>query len=427
MKGNKTLKDALITGFAVFAIFFGAGNLIFPGAVGLMAGDRWPVAMVATLLCGVALPLLALLAVANRGESWSDLARPVGVWFDKGLFFICTVGMVLLSNLPRTAATTHEVGVKPLLPNLPIWVTVVIFFGIVFVMTIDERGLIEKVGKYLTPVMLALLLIVVAKGLSSPIGVPASTTEANVFGSAFTELYFTGDLFSGLFISSIFLADLIRRGYNDSQARKKMTVNAIIIAGVAFTVVYGGLLFFGAQMSEYTAQGTDRTTLLADMVHRILGNFGTIALSLSVALACLSTASGLIGIASSFLAGLTKNKVGYRIWVSLITLTSTVMASFGVEKIISIAAPVVMLTYPAGLAITIMGLCYRLLPNDGAFKGCVVGAIVAGVLSCLSILGIGFAGDILSKTPLASVNLEWIPFAAVGFVIGAISGREKGR
>ena len=427
MKDNKTFKDALITGFAVFAIFFGAGNLIFPGGVGLMAGDRWPIAMVATLMCGVALPLLALLAVANMGTGWSDIAKPVGAWFDKGLFFVTSVGMVLLSNLPRTAATTHEVAIKTLFPGLPIWVTVIIFFAVVYVMSIDESSLIEKVGKYLTPVMLVLLVIIVVKGLISPIGTPITTEEPKVFGTAFTELYFTGDLFSGLFISSIFLADLARRGYDDRQTRKKMTVSAITIAGVLFAIVYGGLLIFGAEMSEYTAQGTDRTALLTDMVHRILGHFGTVALSLSVALACLSTATGLLGIVSNFLVSLTKGKVKYRVWVTLITISSVIMASFGVEKIISIAAPIFFLTYPAGLAITVFALFYKFVPNDGAYKGGVIGAILAGVLSALSILGVEAAGAVLSRVPLASVNFEWVPFAAAGFIIGALLGKDKGK
>lgn len=425
MKNNKILKDAFITGFAVFAIFFGAGNLIFPGAVGLMAGDRWLTAMIATILCGIVLPLVALLAVANTGNSWSDLAKPVGAWFDKGLFFICTVGMVLLSNLPRTAATTHEVAIRPLFPNCPIWVTVLIFFGIVFFLSFDQNGLIEKVGKYLTPVMLVLLVIIVIKGLISPIGTPVATSEERVFATAFTELYYTGDLFSGLFISSIFLADLARRGYENDKDRKSMTVKAIIIAGVAFVVVYGGLLLFGAQMTGFTEPGTDRTTLLSDMVHLILGNFGTIALSLSVALACISTATGLIGIASDFLAGLTKNKVPYRTWVIIILVCSIIMASLGVENIISIAAPVFMLTYPAGLAITIMGLLKNVVKSDSAFSGCVYGAIVAGVLSCLSVLGVSAAGAFLSKIPLASFGLEWIPFSIVGFIIGWVIGKSK--
>ena len=177
---RKTIKDSLITGFAVFAIFFGAGNLIFPAAVGLSAGDQWPAAMLAMILCGVVLPFLALVAVANTGSSWSDLCKPVGTWYDKGVFFVATVGMVILSNLPRTAATTHEVAIAPLFPSCPVWVTSVIFFALVLFFAFDENNIIDRIGKYITPLMLVFLIIIVGKGLITPLGTPEPTGQVIV-------------------------------------------------------------------------------------------------------------------------------------------------------------------------------------------------------------------------------------------------------
>ena len=234
---RKTIKDSLITGFAVFAIFFGAGNLIFPAAVGLSAGDQWPAAMLAMILCGVVLPFLALVAVANTGNSWSDLCKPVGTWYDKGVFFVATVGMVILSNLPRTAATTHEVAIAPLFPSCPVWVTSVIFFALVLFFAFDENNIIDRIGKYITPLMLVFLIIIVGKGLITPLGTPEPTGQEHVFKSAFVELYYTGDLFSGLFVSTIFLTDLARKGYETQEERKKMTVKAVWVAGIASVIV----------------------------------------------------------------------------------------------------------------------------------------------------------------------------------------------
>lgn len=422
---NKTLRDSLITGFAVFAIFFGAGNLIFPGGVGLAAGDQWVTALIATLLCGIALPLLALIAVANCGDGWSDLCKPVGKWYDKGAFFVSTVGMVILSNLPRTAATTHEVAIAPLFPNCPSWVTVVIFFGIAFLLSFDESSLIDRVGKYLTPIMLVLLVIIVVKAAITPLGTPAPASVDSVFGSSFVELYYTGDLFSGLFISSIFLADLTNKGYSDHEDRKKMTIRACIVAGIAFTVVYGGLLIMGAQSSSTYTADLDRTTLLANMVHNLLGNFGTVALSISVILACVSTACGLVGIASNFLANLTRGKVKYRVWVIILTVVAILMACTGVENIISVAAPVFFLLYPSGLAMTFLGLFKKYVPNDGAFRGAVIGAVIAGAMDALGLLGVGICKMIMGKMPLSSYGFDWIAFAVVGFIIGCFMGKKS--
>lgn len=422
---NKILKDSLVTGFAVFAIFFGAGNLIFPGGVGLAAGEQWVTALIATLLCGIALPLLSLIAVASCGDGWSDLCKPVGKWYDKGAFFVSTVGMVILSNLPRTAATTHEVAIAPLFPNCPSWVTVVIFFGIAFFLSFDENSLIDRVGKYLTPIMLVLLVIIVAKALITPLGTPAPASVDNVFGTSFVELYYTGDLFSGLFISSIFLADLAHKGYSDHEDRKKMTIRACIVAGIAFTVVYGGLLVMGAQSSSTYTTDLDRTTLLANMVHNLLGNFGTIALSISVALACVSTACGLLGIAANFLASLTKDKLSYRVWLIILTVTGILMACTGVENIISVAAPVFFLLYPSGLTVTFLGLFRKYVPNNGAYKGAVIGAVIAGAMDSLGLLGVGICSTIMGKMPLASCGFSWLAFAVIGFIIGCFADKKS--
>lgn len=424
---KKAIKDCLITGFAVFAIFFGAGNLIFPAAVGLAAGDQWPAAMLAMILCGVILPFLALVAVANTGNSWSDLCKPVGAWYDKGVFFVATIGMVVLSNLPRTAATTHEVAIAPLFPSCPIWVTSVVFFALVLFFAFDENNIIDRIGKYITPLMLVFLVIIVGKGLITPLGAPAPTGQEHVFKSAFIELYYTGDLFSGLFVSTIFLSDLARKGYDTPEKRKKMTVKAVWVAGIASVIVYSGLLLMGADSVGLFEQGIDRTTLLAEMVNRILGRFGTIALSASAALACLSTASGLVGISASFLENITKKKINYRTWVIMLSVFGAAMACTGVENIISVAAPVFMLLYPSGLAITVLGLFKKYILSDAAFKGAVIGAVLAGLMDCLDTLGVSAAGDLMSLLPLASLGFGWILPSVVGFVIGWLAGGKKGK
>ena len=199
-----------------------------------------------------------------------------------------------------------------------------------------------------------------------------------------------------------------------------MTLRSIIIAGIAFTVVYGGLLVIGAQCSSIIEGSIDRTTLLSNMVNMLLGKVGMAALSVSVMLACLSTASGLIGIASDFLESLTKKKVSYRAWVTILCITSILMACTGVENIISVAAPVFMLLYPSGLVLTILGLTKKFVPNDGAYRYAVIGAIIAGILDALNVLGVEAAGKIMNAMPFASFGFGWVIFALLGFFFGSI-------
>ena len=246
-----------------------------------------------------------------------------------------------------------------------------------------------------------------------------------MFKSAFVELYYTGDLFSGLFVSTIFLTDLARKGYETQEERKKMTVKAVWVAGIASVIVYSGLLIMGADAVKLFDQGIDRTTLLAEMVRMILGKFGTIALSASAALACLSTASGLVGISAAFLENMTKKKVNYRTWVIGLCIFGAAMACIGVENIISVAAPVFMLLYPSGLAITVLGLFKKYVPNDGAFKGAVIGAVIAGIIDCLDTLGVSAAGEVMGYMPLVSFGFGCILPSIIGFAIGWAVGKKE--
>src|SRR5690625_7426537 len=52
----------------LFALFFGAGNLIFPAHLGQLSGDNIWLAAAGFLSTGVGLPLLGVLAMAYSGS-----------------------------------------------------------------------------------------------------------------------------------------------------------------------------------------------------------------------------------------------------------------------------------------------------------------------------------------------------------------------
>lgn len=416
-------KDCLVLGFALFAMFFGAGNLIFPAGIGLAAGDQWPVALLATVLASIIFPLLAVVAVAKMGNGYEDICRPVGHWYYTLTFFFCVVFIVILANLPRTAATTHEMSIAPFFPDFPIAITVVVYFAIALFLALDQSSLVDRIGKYMTPVLLILILVIVVKGFLTPLGSTVPTGQENIFGNAFIELYSTGDLYSGLMFATIFLTSLVAKGYQEGPNRKKAVLVSCVIAGAAFFVVYGGLLVIGAHAGELFQVGTDRTALLTGIASQLLGPFGTIALAISVALACLSTATALISMGADFFSGLTKGKVSYKVCAIVIALIGCVIGTFGVENIISFAGPAFLTVYPCGIAITFLGLFHKYLPNMGAYKYCVIFALVAGALDGLNALGLSFAGSILSIMPLSGAGFGWVLPTVVGFFVGGIKYR----
>lgn len=325
-----------------------------------------------------------------------------------------------LANLPRTAATVHEISIAPLFPSVPIQATVTIYFAICLFLALDKSSLVDRIGKYMTPILLILLLIIIIKGFITPLGTPIATGQENVFGNAFIELYFTGDLLSGHMFSAIIISAILAKGYTQGKEQKKITLSAALVAAVIFVVVYGGFLVIAAGASEVMEQGTERTAVLSGMVKRLLGTFGNVALAVSVALACVSTAVTLISISANFLSRLTKEKISYKIFAVIISVIGVVIGTMGVDNIINFAGPSFMAVYPSAIVLTFMALAARNLPNIGVYRYSVIFAFVFGLLHSLSLLGLSFLTPILSVMPFFEAGFGWILPALIGGIVGYI-------
>lgn len=416
-------RDALVYGFAAFAMFFGAGNLIFPAGIGAAAGTQWPIALLAVTLGEIVIPLIALVVSGRTGEGFRGVCRPIGKWFYNFVFLFMCLFVVILANLPRTAAVTHEITVQPFLPNFPIWITVAVYFVIVLVLALDKSNLVDRIGKYMTPILLILMLIIIAKGFITPIGTAQPTDATNVFGSSFIEMYQTGDIYSGLMFSGLIIAAAMAKGYNSQKERTGIMVWSAVVAGIAFFVVYGGLLVIGANANGVLGGLTDRTALLVGITNQLLGTPGKVFLAVAVAFACISTAVSLVGMCGEFFTNLFNNKVPYKVVVIAICVIGAVIGSFGVENIISFAAPAFLTVFPAGIVLTVVSLLGKACPNRGAYKYSVLAALACGVVDGLTVLGVPKIAALTSWLPFAGAGFAWVVPAIVFFFVGWIKYR----
>ena len=279
-------KDTIIVGLALFSTMFGAGNLIFPPQIGLFSGDQWMWGALGLLLGGIVLPVLALWAVNNVGDKSQDLMGHVSPWFYNAYYLIGCSFIAMGSTLPRSAATTHEMAIQPLFPNVPIWITVIVFFVLVYFFACDPNSVIDKLGKYMTPILVVLLAIVLIKGVISPLGTPVDTgIGGGAFGDAILTAYNTGDLTVGIMFASVILLDLRRRGYNGQESKKGGFMAGIICIVVLFAV-YGTLTYIGACASGVYPQDTAQTALLSGIIQDIMGPVGMACLGGAVAHRC---------------------------------------------------------------------------------------------------------------------------------------------
>lgn len=450
MQKNKT-KDIIIVGFALFAIFFGAGNLIFPPYLGVMAGDGWGIAAIGFLTTDPIFPVLGVIATAFVGGMADDMGKRVSHKFAVliGTVSILTIGPFFA--VPRTAATTHEVFTVQIfgdgtIQSVPPVITSVIFFGLSLFLVINPTKVIDIIGKFLTPALLIILIGTIIVALVNPAGemVPSPGVEHglidNLFLKGFTEGYQTMDALGAALMSGIVVTDLLNKGYDDDDERMKVTCGVGVVAGILLVIVYGGLTFVGATLSglpdfNEMLLADNRTGILVGLFSTMFGSVGKWAIGIAVALACLTTSIGLTSTAGNFFSRVF-NKEGdvkfYRIIVTVSIIISFFLSLFGVSQLIFFAVPILSAIYPIYMALFLITLFDKHIKYNMTYIGAVIGVAVISIpkgimMFCgmheLNMPGfLASYGELLAKIPLASLDFNWILPAVVVSIVFTLIG-----
>lgn len=424
---NKRKQDILVSGLALFAIFFGAGNLIFPPYLGVITGSGWLSTMVGFLLADPVIPILTVFITAFAGGRAVDIGKRVGPRFSKILTLAAIICIGPAFAIPRTAATTFEVGFKPFLPNLPIWVITFVFFAITFALSYKESSVVTIIGKYITPALLFFLFVLIIKAIITPIGTPIQTEiKDGFFVKGFYEGYQTLDAFASPLFTGIVVADLVRKGYGkvSREERRSFIIQVGIVASIALALVYGGLTYLGASASSIFGTEDSRVEILVKLVDLLLGNFGKVALSFAVSLACLTTAVGLTSSAGNFIEELSNGKIKYAHTVIVVTIISFFLSSLGVEAIINLAVPVLYVGYPLIIALVFYMIFEKKVPYDMAYILMSAGVLITAIIETFG-EKIGLAGlvGIIKNLPLGQFGFTWFLPSLVCFILGIILGK----
>jgi len=412
--------DILILGLALFAMFFGAGNLIFPPAIGNLAGTDYLLAMVGFFITGIGMPILGIIAVIKAGGSIKDFGKHVGEKFS--IVFGLIIALILgpFMGVPRTGATTFEMGIQPIFPEIPAWSIIVIFFVLTWLFSIKQSSIIDIIGKWMTPILVTLLVFIVGLGIVKGIGTPISSNH-EAFKIGFTGGYQTMDLFVAIMLGSIILKTLKDKGYHQSKFLG-ITWRAGIIAAIGLGLIYGGLLILGANGQSFL-QGIDsRSLMTVTIVQAILGNIGSILLGVCVSFACLTTSIGITAAASEFFDQITPKFIKYNMIVTLSIIVSGLMAMGGVEFIVSVAGPLLTMIYPLGIVLVFLNIAGDFIKYKKAFKWTVIATSLVSIPQGIGELGL--FTDTISKSldllPLNTLGLPWVVPAVIGFCVANI-------
>ena len=415
---NKKL-DIFIIGFAIFATFFGAGNLIFPPYLGVLAGKSWVPAFAGFLIGDV---VLAVMAVIVSGKYKS---RGIGVLSRVGEGFSVIMGCIMLAcigplmAIPRTAATTYEISILPLTDAVNPIVFSIVFFAITLVLTVRPSKVVDNVGKFLTPALLVALTVLIIKGFITPLGEARSDAYiTNLFAEGLAQGYQTMDAFGGTVIAIIIMASILSKGYTDEKEQKSIIVKAGLVAGVCLALVYGGLCYVGTTVSTQYGADVGQTELVVFITNALLGNGGMVLLGIIIALACLTTAIGTASAVAQFFAGVTNNRIKYEWWVIGICIFSAIISNFGVSTIIQFSGPILGIIYPVVVAMILLSIFSEKIKNDNVFRFAAYMALLIGILG---LLGVSF----VNKLPLAAFGMNWLVPTAIAALIGFFVPSKK--
>lgn len=421
-------KNLILVSLMLFSMFFGAGNLIFPPLLGQLSGKNLTPALLGFLVSAVGLPILAVATVAKSG-GLQNMAGGV----HKNFAVIFTV-LIYLSigpflGIPRAGSLAFEMGISPFLPKtmntgfMPLLIYTLCYFLIAFWLSLNPSKLVDRFGKVLTPAILVLIAIIFIATLVKPLGdfSPAQGAYAeSPLLKGFLEGYMTMDAIAALNFGIVISLALKEKGITEEKAIMSNTIKAGIIAGLILTIIYAILSYLGAGAQTRFGVADNGAQTLTNVVYYLFNNNGVIILGLIFSLACLTTSVGLITSCSEYFATLVP-KVSYKSWVTILCLSSMLLANVGLTKILKISVPVLTAIYPMAIVLILLSLMHNWFNGyNSVYLFTMIFTSIFSIMDALSQFDIKF--KLLSYVPLYSQGLGWIIPGIIGCIIGYAYG-----
>lgn len=423
-------------GLMLFSLFFGAGNLIFPPILGQQSGEQFLIAMFGFILTGVGLPLLTIITIGLTGKDMEQLAQHVHPKF--GVIFAVTVYILIGPSMaiPRVANVAFEMGARSFFPDSmqsDPWVLFLyslLFFSVVFFLCLNPSKLVVWIGNILTPLLLLSIVGLFISALLFPLGSaqePINQYATSPGFKGFMEGYLTMDTIAALAFGLIVINAIKDKGVHDKRSIAKAVVQAGIIAGIGLTFVYAALGYIGVTSVESLGYAENGGQLLILAVQQLFGPSGLWLLSIIVSLACLTTCIGLVSACSQYFCKLLP-KIPFQ-WMSLaICFIGLLVANLGLNRIISVSVPVLLVIYPVAIVLIVLSLGHKVVGDrSSVFIGALIGTVLISLFDGLKAAGVSIDAvkPILEFLPLYKEGIGWVVPAVIGGCLGFILGSGK--
>ncbi|MGG3928394.1 branched-chain amino acid transport system II carrier protein [Metabacillus fastidiosus] len=419
----------VVIGLMLFALFFGAGNLIFPPMLGQSAGMNIWSANAGFLVTGVGLPLLGVLALGFSGkDDLQSLASRVHPIF--GIVFTTVLYLAIgpLFAIPRTGNVSFEIGVKPFLSEnsspVPLLIFTIIFFSITCFFSLNPAKIVEIIGKILTPIKLTFIGILVIVAFIHPIGdfqAPVKDYTVQPFFNGFREGYLTMDTLASFVFGIIIINAIKEKGAKTKKQILIVCGKAAGIAAIVLAIIYTALSYMGASSVEKLGLLDNGGTILAKVSDYYFGAYGEILLGLMITVACLTTSVGLVTSCSAFFHKLFP-KVSYKTLAISLSIFSAIVANIGLTELIAISVPVLTAIYPLAIVLIFLTFFHSLFKGKAeVYQGSLLLTFIISLFDGLNGAGIHISSInhfFNAVLPMYEVGLGWIIPAIIGGFIG---------
>lgn len=421
-------RDIVALGFMTFALFIGAGNIIFPPIVAQQAGEHVWLAAFGFLITAVGLPVITIIALSRVEGSIQILSSPLGKIASLILTITCYLTVGPLFATPRTATVSYEIGFSSYLgtSSSSLLIYSAIYFSVVTLISLYPNKILDTVGYVLSPLKILSLTILGIAAMMIPTGfVPPAINNYvdSPVSEGFVNGYLTMDTLGALVFGIVIIQAIRSRGVSNPKLITLYAVIASIISGIGLTVVYLSLFKLGLGSHEVAANASNGAVILHAYVQHAFGDLGSIFLSAMIFIACMVTAIGLTCACAEYFSSITK--IGYKVWVFILIGFSFIISNLGLTKLIAFSVPVLSAIYPPAIVVIMLSFGWKFFNHPRRVIAPVTAvSLVFGILDGLKVANFELPYA-LTHLPLAEQNLAWLIPSLVVFAIAVVIDKVK--
>lgn len=423
-------RDIIALGFMTFALFIGAGNIIFPPIVAQQAGEHVWLAALGFLITAVGLPVLTIIALSRTEGSIAILSKPLGKYASLILTVVCYLTVGPLFATPRTATVSYEIGFASYFNNstLSTFIYSVIYFVIVTLVSFYPNKLLDTIGNVLAPLKIIALAILGIAAITIPaqhVPPPIGNYVDHPVSEGFVSGYLTMDTLGALVFGIVIIHAIHSRGVTDKKLVMKYALIAGLISGIGLTLVYLSLFKLGLGSHDVAANAENGAVILHAYVQHAFGDSGAIFLSFMIFVACIVTAIGLTCACADYFSQLTK--LPYKFFVLVFVIFSLIISNLGLTKLIAVSIPVLSAIYPPAIVLVLVSLLTRFMYQPSRILAPVIAtAFLFGIVEAVRATQFAeWVPSIIDLLPLSQQNLAWLVPCSVILIICFIVDRVK--